>query len=212
MKKVIGLFATAALLSSCGALTRVDVSGASKDSLGLRGKPITVSLLKDSVRPQASTGNFTTTGTVFADPSDITQYINNIKDWAIQQGFDGSATVVPGATAATDCPSTLTLSAFTTSIKVSSGTSNKTFALTPSSATLVMTEGATNCQYTYNVASLLFNVTISGSDLSTLVSLLTDGKSNTVDASLQLTANELNGQNALTLKWGDTTASLGVGL
>jgi hypothetical protein len=213
MKKIIGMLVLATSLAACGITQEIDVSGTDKNSLGLKGKPITVSLLKNDLRVQAKTGEYTTTSDPFADPSNITQYVNNIKGWAFKQGFAGTATVrVDENTPATGCPSTLTLSNVSATIKIISGTQNKLFTLTPSTTTLAMTEGSTDCQYTFNVATLLFSVNISGADLATLVTLLTDGAQNTAEATLKLTANELDVNRELVLNWGDTTATLTVGL
>jgi hypothetical protein len=211
MKKMIGLLVLATSLAACGITQEIDVSGTDKNSLGLKGRPITVSLLKNDLRIQ-SKGEFTTVSDPFADPSNISQYVNNIKAWAFKQGLSGTATVTPGEGAATDCPATVTLSAITVGITVKSGASSKLFNLTPSAATLAMTEGATNCQYTFSVASLVFSASLSGADLTALVGLLTDGANNTAEAKLSVTANELTGANALNLSWGDTTATLTVGL
>ena len=214
MKKILGALAVAALLASCSLLKTgpIDVTPASKDPIGLKGKPITVSLLGQGVVRTQASGSFTFTGGAFEDSADIKQYIDNLRSWVITQGFNGTATVTPKV--AGSCPATIILTGISATVSLKSGTNTATAAVTPNNPALPLPRtGSSGCNYTFDAASLIFSISYDEDAIKTKVKpLLTDGATNTASGTLTFTSAELAAGDTIALTWGDGTATIVAGL
>ena len=176
------------------------------DPLGLDGQAISIqvddgpAVFAAALQPQA-TGTAIVTGSIgdFEDPLPIQP-----KTYTVSQPLASTAQV----TTSGDYPETIVLSGLELSVTISDSDNELVVSLQPSgSATLTHTGGGS-----YSVSTTSFSVSITGSQMTGLNTLLTGGGTNTVTGELQVTSTstpDLPGGSVILLYFGTAEGTIG---
>jgi hypothetical protein len=220
MKKVLGAVAVAAALAACGILKTTinyaDGSAGKDDPVGLKGRPLTVSLLSKGAPQLQKTLTdqpFGGANATFGD-IDISQVPAGVSlsEW----GFSVPLTI-PAAGAAlsgTDCPSSIAITGASASLTVKnqSGGAGVPIGVTFSPNAMTLTESSTDCVYTAPAQPLVLTAKIAGADLSNALAIITTGGTNQVDGKFSLTYDDALAGRTLNLAFGGGTGYVIAGL
>jgi hypothetical protein len=196
MKKIFGALAVAALLASCSVLDQKfviqDGSTGKDDPIGLKGKAVTVSLLKAGNVQLQATSN-TLTSNPFADfnfpdtsPAvlkSLTFRVSLADSYKDSQGttVQNYATLTGGT-----CPASFKISGLTGSVKLSdsSNTTGVTqdLKITPAEITFTKVGTGTVSPCNYSFPSSSMELTLSGDKLATTKTILSNGTQGNVAA------------------------------
>lgn len=193
-----GLTMLSLLLGACSLLIPDQTIN---DPLGIEGAKVDVAVGAGS---SALTTLATGTGTASGSFEDISTPISPAS-FSVTLPFAGTATVVASSGPQ---PATITLSDFVLKVTVSDAQNTASFTLTPSvSATLTQTSGTT-----YSISNVSISGALGSSEVASLNTVITGGGTNSVTATLTLTATsspDLPAGSTISLTFQGTTATIG---
>lgn len=226
MKKIFGILAVAALLASCSALDKTVVIQSGEkgqdNPIGLKGKAVTVSLLKaGNVQLQATSKVLVSNpfkDISFPDISpavlkSLTFRVSLADNYNTETGasVQNYATLTGGS-----CPASFKISGMTGSVKLSDS-SNPTgvtqdLKITPAEILFTKVGTASPCNYSFPSSSM--ELTLSGDKLATAKTILSNGvDSNTAELTLIYTqdpATGIGGSFAISVGGGTLEAVAGI--